>query len=64
VNPGELLIENLPAATTVEFIQGTTTLVPPATLDLVSQTATLLYAVGTASNNTVNLENKIVKNVI
>jgi hypothetical protein len=44
--------------------EGTTTLGAPTTLDLVSQSETLLYAVGESSNDTVDLENKIVKIVI
>jgi hypothetical protein len=64
-NPGELLIETLPAGSyTVSVSQGTSTLVPSTALGLSSQSATLLFATGEASNNTVNLQIKTVKDVI
>ncbi len=65
VNPGALLNATLPAGSyTVGINQGTTALVPPTALTVFSQSASLLYAVGQASNNTVNLEIKSVRNVI
>jgi hypothetical protein len=65
VNPGSLLNVTLPAGTyTVEVNEGTTTLVPSTTLDLFSQSATLVYAVGEAKNNTVTLFTKTVRSVI
>jgi len=65
VNPGALLDEELPAGDyTVEINQGTTTLVPSTTVDLYSQSVTLLFAVGEAGNNTVSLETKTIRNVI
>jgi len=65
VNPGELLGETLPAATyNVTITQGSTTLVPTTSVTLDSQSVELMYAVGEASNNTVNLETKTVRNVI
>jgi hypothetical protein len=65
VNPEALLDEELPAGNyTIEINQGTTTLVASTTIDLYSQSVTLLFAVGEASNNTVTLETKTVKNVI
>ncbi len=65
VNAGALLDVNLPAGDyTVEIDEGTTTLVTSTSLTLYSQSVTLLYAVGQASNNTVNLETKTVRNVI
>jgi hypothetical protein len=48
----------------VQVDEGTTTLGAPTTLDLVSESAKLFYAGGESGNNTVKLENKIVKNVI
>ena len=64
-NPGELLIEILPAGSyTVSVSQGTSTLVPSTALGLSSQSATLLFATGEARNNTVNLQIKTVKDVI
>jgi hypothetical protein len=65
VQPGALLDVTLPAATyTVEVNQGTTTLVPSTTVVLSSQSATLLYAIGEASNNTVSLVTKTIKDVL
>jgi len=65
VKPGALLDVNLPAGDyTVEINQGTTTLATSASLDLYSQSVTLLYAVGQASNNTVTLETKTIRSVI
>ncbi|HXW92766.1 MAG TPA: DUF4397 domain-containing protein [Terriglobales bacterium] len=65
VSPGALLDVNLPAGDyTVEINQGTTTLATSTSLDLYSQSVTLLYAVGQASNNTVTLETKTVRSVI
>jgi len=64
-SPGALLDEPLPAGTyTVEVNEGTTTLVPSTTVVLNSQSATLLFATGEASNNTVTLETKTVRDVI
>lgn len=65
VNPGDLLDVSLPAGNyTIEVEQGSTVLVAATPLTLYSQSATLIYAVGEASSNTVNLETKIVRNVI
>jgi len=65
VNPGALLDVTLPAGVyTVEVNEGTTTLVPSTTVFLDSQSAALLYAIGQASNNTVVLESRILRNVI
>jgi hypothetical protein len=64
-NPAALLSESLPAGNyTVEVSQGTTTLVPATSLDLSSQSVTLLFATGKASNNTVTLQTKTIRNVI
>lgn len=65
VKSGVLLIATLPSGNyTVEVNQGTTTLVPSISVDLSSQSATLLFGTGEASNNTVNLQIKTVKDVI
>lgn len=65
VQPGALLDVTLPANTyTVEVNQGTTTLVPSTTVVLASQSATLLYAIGEVSNNTVSLVTKSIKDLL
>jgi hypothetical protein len=65
VNPGALLDVTLPAGEyAVEVNQGTTTLVASTSLRLYSQSVNLLYAVGQASNNTVVLETKTLRDVI
>lgn len=65
VNPGTLLNVSLPAGNyTAEVNDGTTTLVPSTNLDLPSQSVTLLFATGEASNNTLTLQTKTIKNVI
>lgn len=65
VKPGALLDVTLPAGNyTAEINQGTTTLVGSTAFNLSSQSAALLYAIGEANNNTVNLEIKSVKDVI
>lgn len=65
VNPGALLDVTLPADSyNVQITQGTTTLVASTSVDLYSQSVLLLYAVGRASNQTVDLESKSVRNVI
>lgn len=65
VNPGALLDETLPAGHyEVEVNEGTTTLVPSTSVDLYSQSAIMFFAVGEASNNTVDLETKTIRNVI
>jgi hypothetical protein len=65
VNPGSLLNVTLPSGTySVEVNEGTTTIVPATTIELYSQSAVMLFAVGEASNNTVTLETKTVRNVI
>jgi hypothetical protein len=65
VKPGDLLDVNLPAGGyTVEINEGTTTLVASTPFTLYSQSVALLYAVGQARSNTVNLETKTVRNVI
>jgi len=64
VKPGALLDVTLPSGDyTVEINQGTTTLVA-STLGLDSQSVSLLYAVGQASNNTVALETRTLRDVI
>jgi hypothetical protein len=65
VKSGALLNATLPSGSyTVEVNQGTTTLVQSTSVDLFSQSATLLFATGEASNNTVTLQVKTVKDVI
>jgi len=65
VNPGAGLNVSLPADSyTVTVSQGATTLVSGTTVDLYAQSVTLMYAVGEASNNTVTLETKTVRDVI
>jgi hypothetical protein len=65
VNPGGLLNVTLPSGVyAVEVNEGTTTLIPSTTVVLYSQSATLLYAMGQASNNTVTMEIKTVRDVI
>ena len=65
VKPGALLSVSLPVGTyTVEVNEGTTTLVPSTTVFLNSQSVALLYAVGQASNDTVILETRILRDVI
>jgi Domain of unknown function (DUF4397) len=65
VEPDTLLKVTLPAGNyTVEINEGTTTLVPSTPLNLFSSSATMLFAVGEASNNTVVLETKTVRDVI
>jgi hypothetical protein len=64
-NPGVLLNESLPAGDyTVTVTQGTTTLVASLPLTLYSQSVEMLIATGEASNNTVTLQTKTVRNVI
>lgn len=65
VKSDALLIATLPAGNyTIEVNEGTTTIVPSTAVDLFSQSATLFFATGEASNNTVNLQTKTVKDVI
>jgi hypothetical protein len=65
VNPSALLNVTLPSGVyTVEINEGTTTLVPSTTVVLYTQSATLLYAIGEANNNTLTMETKTVRNVI
>ncbi len=65
VNRSGLLDVNLPAGVySVEINQGTTTLATQAQLFLDSQSATLLYAIGQASNDTVVLETRTLRDVI
>jgi hypothetical protein len=65
VKSGALLDVNLPADEySVEINQGTTTLVSSSLFTLDSQSVLLLYAVGQASNSTVTLPSRIVRNVI
>jgi hypothetical protein len=65
VNPGSLLDVTLPSDTySVEVNEGTTTIVPATTIELYSQSAEMLFAVGESSNDTVTLETKTVRNVI
>jgi hypothetical protein len=64
VNPGSLLGVTIPSGTySIEVNTGTTTLAA-TTFDLYSQAATMVFAVGQASNGTVNLETKNVRNLI
>ena len=64
-NPGTLLNELLPAGDyTIEVNEGTTTLVPSTPLTLFSQSVVLIFADGEASNDTVTLQTKTVRNVI
>ncbi|MGA2347807.1 MAG: DUF4397 domain-containing protein [Candidatus Sulfotelmatobacter sp.] len=64
VKPGALLDVTLPSGDyTVEINQGTTTLAA-STLGLDSQSVDLLYAIGQASNNTVVLETRTLRDVI
>jgi hypothetical protein len=65
VNPDTLLDVNLPADDyTIEINQGTTTLVASTPLRLFSQSANLLYAIGQASNDTLALETRTLRDVI
>ena len=65
VDPGTLLDLSLPADEyAVEINQGTTTLVSSTTFTLNSQSVLLLYPIGEASNNTVTLSSRTVRNVI
>lgn len=65
VNPGALLDESFPAGTyTVTVTNGTSTVVPATSLTLVAQSVTMLFTTGEASNNTMTLEIKTVKDVI
>ena len=65
VNPDALLDVNLPAGDyTIEINQGTTTLVASTPLRLFSQSANLLYAIGQASNDTLALETRTLRDVI
>jgi Domain of unknown function (DUF4397) len=65
VAAGSLLNVTLPAGTySVEVNEGTTTIVASTTIELYSQSASMLFAVGEASNDTVTLETKTVRNVI
>jgi len=65
VNPGSLLNVSLPAGNyTAEVNESTTTLVPATNLTLTSQSVSMLFATGEASNNTVTLQTKTIKNVI
>jgi len=65
VKPGALLDVNLPAgAYTVSVSQGTTTLVASTTEFLNSQSVTLLYAIGQATNSTVVLASRVLRDVI
>jgi len=65
VKSGALLDVNLPADEySVEVNQGTTTLVSTSLFTLNSQTVLLLYAVGGASNSTVTLPSRMVRNVV
>jgi hypothetical protein len=65
VKPGGLLDVTLPAGDyAVEINQGTTTLVASTPVTLSSQSATLLYTIGAASNDSVILESRAVRDVI
>jgi hypothetical protein len=65
VNPASLLDVSLPAGDySIEVNQGTTTLVYSTTLHLNSQSVTLAYVIGQASNSTVVLETRLLPDVI
>jgi hypothetical protein len=65
VSPGSLLDATVPAGLySVEVKQGTTTLAGDGMLFLDPQSVTLLYALGQASNDTVVLENRTLRDVI
>ena len=65
VNPGSLMNASLAAGNySVTVTEGTTTLIPATNLNVASQSVTLLFATGEASNNTVTLQSKTIKNVI
>lgn len=65
VNPKSLLNVTLPAGIyAVEVNEGTTTLVSSTVIALRSQSVTLMYATGEATNNTVDLETKVVRDVL
>jgi hypothetical protein len=65
VKPGTLLDANFPAGKyTIEVNQGTTTLVASMPLELYAQSATLLYTLGQARNNTVILQTRTLRDVI
>ena len=65
VKPGALLDLNVPAGSyTVSVSQGTTTLVESTAEFLSSQSVTLLYAIGQASNNTVVFSSRELRDVI
>jgi len=65
VNPGALLDVAVPAGLySVQIKQGTMTLAGNGMLFLDSQSVTLLYALGQASNNTVVLETRTLRDVI
>lgn len=65
VNPGALLDVTLPAGSYAASIsQGGTTFVAASPVVLFSQSATLLYTIGEATNNTVNLVSRTIKDVI
>jgi hypothetical protein len=65
VNPGGLLDVAVPAGLySVQIKQGATTLAGNGMLYLDSQSVTLLYALGQASNNTVVLETRALRDVI
>jgi Domain of unknown function (DUF4397) len=65
VKSGALLDVNLPAAEySVQVNQGTVRLVSTSLFTLQSQTVLLLYAVGKASNSTVTLPSRMVRNVV
>jgi len=65
VQPGTLLDTHLPAGDyNVEINQGATTLVASTPLRLWQQSVTLLYGLGRASNDTVVMESRILRDVI
>jgi len=65
VNPGALLDVTLPAGSyNATISQGGTTFIASAPVELFSQSATLLYTIGEATNNTVNLLSRSIRNVI
>ncbi len=65
LNPGALLDQILPAGNySISVIEGTTTLIPPTNQTLFSQSASLFYGLGQASNNTVVMEFHTLRTVI
>ena len=65
VNPAALLNTSVPSGNyTIEVTEGSTTLVPSTALNLSSQSVTMIFAIGEASNNSVVIETKTIKDVL